>query len=160
MKTSFDENDALVIIALLSAAAGAIHAAVIQEHLREWWLYGTFFAVSAAAQLIWTVLVLRRPSRSILIIGVIGNAALVVLWLVTRVTGLPFGPEPWTPEGFGLLDVVASIFEAALVVSSILVLRRSELPDRTSVRLERPQIAVFCGAVIAITYIAIQGGGH
>ena len=157
---SFDESDILVGLALLSAAAGAIHAAVIAEHFREWWLYGTFFAISAAAQLVWTLLILRRPSRSILIVGAIGNAAFVILWLVTRITGLPVGPEPWTPEGFALLDVLASIFEAILVLSTIALLRRHDLPIRPKVRLERPQIAVFCGALIAITYLAIIGGGH
>jgi hypothetical protein len=159
-KVSHEQGDALAVIALLSAAAGAVHAAVIQEHLREWWLFGAFFAVAAAAQLIWTVFVLRKPSRTILTAGIVGNAALVILWLVTRVTGLPVGPEPWSPESFGLPDVVASVFEVALVLSSVVLLRRSDLPERTNVRLERPQVAVFCGAVIAITYIAIRGGGH
>jgi hypothetical protein len=157
---AFDQNDALVAVALLSAGAAVIHATVIQVHLREWWLYGTFFVVAATLQLIWTVLVLRRPSRSLLVAGAIGNATVVVLWLVTRVTGLPVGPEPWTPESIGLLDVAASIFEAVLVVTVVMMLRRGALPERTKVRLERPQLAVFTGAVAAITYLAVTGGGH
>jgi hypothetical protein len=159
-RSSFDQNDALVAVALLSAGAGAIHAAVIRDHLQEWWLYGTFFAVAAALQLVWTVWILRRPSRPILIAAAVANAAVLVLWLITRITGLPVGPEPWTPEGFGVLDVVASIFEVLLIVSIVMVLRRSSLPERASIRMDRPQLAVFTGAVIAITYIAITGGGH
>lgn len=157
---AFDENDGLVAVALLSAAAAVIHASVIQAHLREWWLYGTFFAVAATAQLIWTVLVLRKPSRSLLLVGAIGNAIVISLWLITRVTGLPVGPEPWTPESFSVLDVAASIFEMLLVISAVVMLRRDAVPQRTKVRLERPQLAVFTGAVVAITYLAITGGGH
>jgi hypothetical protein len=156
----FDQNDALVAVALLSAAAGVIHATVIRAHLAEWWLYGTFFIVAATLQLIWSVLVLRRPSRTLLVIGAVGNVAVVVLWLVTRFTGLPVGPEPWTPESIGALDVAASIFEIVLVVTTVMMLRRKALPERTKVRLERPQLAVFTGAVAAITYLAVTGGGH
>jgi hypothetical protein len=157
---ALDENDALVAMALLSAGAAVIHAAVTRAHFGEWWLYGTFFAVAAVAQLVWTFLILRRPSRSLLVVAAIGNAIVVMLWLVTRITGLPVGPEPWTPESFSLLDVAASVFEIVLVITAVMVLRRHVLPQRTKVHLERPQVAVFTGAVVAITYLAVTGGGH
>jgi hypothetical protein len=159
-ESTFDASDALVAVALLSVGAGVIHAAVIREHLEEWWLYGTFFAVVAVGQLIWAALALRRPTRSLLIWGALGNSAFVLLWLVTRITGLPVGPEPWTPESVGLVDVAASVFEVVLVISAVLMLRRNTLPERTTVRLDRPQLAVFMGAVAAITWIAATGGGH
>ncbi|MEA2509153.1 MAG: hypothetical protein QOG21_1235 [Actinomycetota bacterium] len=157
---AWDENDALVAMALLSAGAAVIHATVIQAHFREWWLYGTFFAVAASAQSIWTFLTLRRPSRRLLIAGATGNAIVVFLWLLTRITGLPVGPEPWTPESLSLLDVAASVFEVVLVATAVMMLRRDALPQRTRVHLERPQVAVFTGAIVAFTYIAVTGGGH
>jgi hypothetical protein len=157
---AWDQNDALVAMALLSAGAAVIHATVIVAHFREWWLYGTFFAVAASAQLIWTLLIIRRPSRSLLVVGATGNAIVVFLWLLTRITGLPVGPEPWTPESFSLVDVAASVFEVVLVVTAVMMLRRNALPERTRVHLERPQVAVFTGAVVAFTYIAVTGGGH
>jgi hypothetical protein len=156
----FDASDALVAMALLSAGAGVIHAVVIQDHFREWWLYGTFFVFAAVAQLILAALMLRKPSRPLLIVAAIGNATFVLLWLVTRITGLPVGPEPWTPEGFGLIDVAASIFEVIIVGGAAFMLRRMALPERVNVRLDRPQLAVFMGAVAAITYLAVTGGGH
>jgi uncharacterized membrane protein YsdA (DUF1294 family) len=159
-ESRFDPNDVLVVAALLSAGAGAIHAAVIREHLREWWLYGVFFAVSAAAQVVWAMLIFRRPSRPVLLAGAVGNVAVVLLWLITRITGLPFGPEPWTPESFGVLDVVASLFEVFLAVSIVMLLRRGDWPSHARAHLERPQVAVFTGAIAAITYLAITGGGH
>jgi hypothetical protein len=59
-----------------------------------------------------------------------------------------------------LIDVAASVFEVVLVVSAVLMLRRNMLPQRTIVRLDRPQLAVFMGVVAAITWIAATGGGH
>ncbi|MDP9225864.1 MAG: hypothetical protein M3P18_18890 [Actinomycetota bacterium] len=155
-----EENDALVAVALLSMAAGFIHAAVVRQHLREWWLYGVFFAVSAVAQVVWASVALRRPSRRLIVAGAVGNAAVVALWLITRVSGLPVGPEPWTPEAVGFLDVVASLFEILLVAVAVMLLRGDAIPARTHVRWERPHLAVFTGAVTAITYIALVGGGH
>src|SRR5919204_5338320 len=43
----------VVIAALLSAGAAAIHFAVIQDHFEEWWGYGVFFVASGIAQLAW-----------------------------------------------------------------------------------------------------------
>ena len=53
-----------IIAASLSGVAAAIHAWVVPEHLAEWWGYGTFFLVLAAAQAVYAVLILRsqRPA--------------------------------------------------------------------------------------------------
>ena len=50
-------------------------------------------------------------------LGVIGNAAIVVLWIVTRTVGTLIGPEPATPEPIGLADSVATVFELTIVVA-------------------------------------------
>jgi len=48
----------------------------------------------------------------------IGNSAIVLLWLLTRVVGIPlFGPEAWEIEKVGVIDVCASASEAAIVVA-------------------------------------------
>ena len=51
-------------LASLSAAAAAIHFAVVFEHFKDYLLYGVFFLVLAWAQLIWPAVLLWRPSRS------------------------------------------------------------------------------------------------
>jgi len=114
--------DARLLLTACSVGAALVHAEVIRSHFQESTLYGWFFVLSAAAQLIWGLLVLRRPDRALLVSGAIGNGLIVVLWGVTRTTGLPIGPEPWQAEGVGAFDVLATVLELALVICSVALL--------------------------------------
>jgi hypothetical protein len=109
----------LVTYSVASAATGAaaIHYAVVAEHFDEWWGFGLFFVASAVAQLVWAVVVLASRSPLLIWLGVIGNAAIVMLWVVTRTVGTLVGPEPDTPEPVGLADSVATAFELTIVVA-------------------------------------------
>jgi hypothetical protein len=107
----------LITYSVASAAAGAaaIHYAVVAEHFEEWWGFALFFVGSAVAQLAWAVAIVASRSRLLIWAGVVGNAAIVVLWIVTRTVGTLVGPEPM-PEPIGLADSVATAFEVAIVV--------------------------------------------
>ena len=109
----------LVTYSIASAATGAaaIHYAVIAEHFDEWWGFGIFFAASASPSCSGRCSSWRHRSRLIIWLGVIGNAAIVVLWIVTRTAGTLIGPEPATPEPMGLADSVATVFELTIVVA-------------------------------------------
>src|SRR5215218_2252165 len=88
------------------------------EHFEEWWGYGTFFLVAAVAQVVYVPLLLRWPNRSVLLLGIVGNSAIVLLYLFTRVVGVPlFGPEAGEVEGVGIIDVCATSSEATIVVA-------------------------------------------
>ena len=104
-------------VASASTGAAAIHYAVVAEHFDEWWGFGLFFVASAVAQLVWAVVVVASRSRLLIWFGVIGNAAIVVLWIVTRTFGTIVGPEPATPEPIGLADSLATAFEMTIVVA-------------------------------------------
>jgi hypothetical protein len=68
------------------------------------------------------LLLLARPSRVLLAAGALGNAAIVVLWLVTRTIGIPLGPAAGSVESVGGLDILASGFEIVGLVAAALVL--------------------------------------
>ena len=105
-------------MAALSLIAALIHLWVMPEHFDEWWGYGTFFLVCAVAQAIYAPLLLVRPNRTIILLGIAGNSAIVLLYLCTRVVGIPiFGPEVWEVEGVGIIDLCATSSEAAMVVA-------------------------------------------
>jgi hypothetical protein len=74
---------------------------VIDMHLSEWWGFAGFFVASGVAQLAWAVGAMWRPTRALLWIGAIGNGLVVVTWVISRTTGMPFGPTPWKPETIG-----------------------------------------------------------
>jgi hypothetical protein len=108
----------LYTVAALSLLAALIHLWVMPEHFQEWWGYGTFFLVAAVAQAVYAPLLLRWPNRRILLLGIAGNSAIVLLYLVTRVVGVPlFGPEAGKVEGVGIIDACATASEAAIVVA-------------------------------------------
>ena len=51
------------------------------------------------------------------------NAAIVLLWIVTRTSGVPFGPRPWHAEAIGSLDLFATIVEAVIAGGALMVMR-------------------------------------
>ncbi len=119
---------ALRASAALSLLAAAIHLWVVPEHLEEWWGYGAFFLACALAQGLYALGLLRRPSRPFLLLGVAGNLAVVILWLVTRTTGIPlFGPHAGEIEGVGMLDLACTLAEVC-VIGALGALAARDLP--------------------------------
>lgn len=117
-------------LAALSAGAAAIHFAVTFEHFAEYMLYGVFFLIISWAQLIWAAVVAWRPSRLWLWLGITGNALVLAVYVASRSTGLPFGPDLGNPEPVGGLDVVSGVLEFALIAGCAALLWRPSLADR------------------------------
>jgi hypothetical protein len=116
----------LYAAAALSLVAALIHLWVTPEHLEEWWGYGAFFLVSAVAQALYAPLLLRRPDRAILLLGVAGNLAIVSLYLLTRTVGIPFfGPHAGESEEVGFTDLCATTSELGIIVALGAVLLRN-----------------------------------
>jgi len=109
----------LYAVATLSLLAALIHLWVMPEHFEEWWGYGMFFLVAALAQVVYVPLLVRWPNQTLLLLlGIAGNSAIVLLYLFTRVVGVPlFGPEAGEVEAVGIIDVCATSSEAAIVVA-------------------------------------------
>lgn len=152
---SAESPDALrFAVAVASAGAAAIHFAVIDQHFAEYWLFGVFFVVVAVAQLGWVVAVVSNPTRMVYVVGALGNALIAVTWVVSRTTGLPFGPEAGEPEPVGIADVVSTAFEVAVVAGTFLLLRGIELRQSWEMRFVRPVLAI---GAFAITTFALAG---
>jgi hypothetical protein len=116
----------LVVAALASVTAAAIHGAVGPEHFREALRLGLFFVFICAVQLFLAAALLRRPTRTIVIANVVVNAATVLLWVLTRTVGLPF--ELAEIEPFGVLDTLSSAAELVLVGCCLTWLARHAPP--------------------------------
>jgi hypothetical protein len=128
----------VVGVALASAGCSATHAAVGPAHFHEAAAFGVFFLVASALQAAWAVLVIRRADRLLLAIGAGANAAVLVLWAVTRTVGLPLGPELWRPEAVGLPDVFASLLELTVVLGASWLLMHQTHGSRHPSRPSRP----------------------
>ncbi len=102
-------------LAVLSVATAVIHFAVAGEHFAEYWLFGVFMLVVAWLQLTWAIAALVRPSRWLLAGGLILNAGVVVVYIVTRTAGDVIGPTPNAVEPFGFGDGLCTVLEAVVV---------------------------------------------
>ena len=109
-------------LAVTSLAAAGIHFAVMGEHFAEYFLFGLFFSVVAWLQALWALGVVVTPTRPLLIAGLVGNAVVVVVWIVSRTTGLPIGPDAGTPEAVASLDVLSTLLEVGIVIAIAAVL--------------------------------------
>jgi uncharacterized membrane protein len=109
---------------------------LVESHFQEWWGYGVFFLFASIAQMFYAVLLLLVPwrtanpatapqvERAMLWAGVIGNAFLIVLYVITRTVGIPFfGPAAGTPEAWSAAGVVDKVVELALIVMLVRLLR-------------------------------------
>ena len=120
--------------ALLSLVAAVIHVWVMPEHFEEWFGYGLFFLVAAAAQALYALILLRTPTSTVLRVGIIGNLAIIVLWVVTRTIGIPvFGPHAGEIEEIGAIDIASKLAEVLLVILLGVLLRSApqRLPQTT-----------------------------
>lgn len=149
-----------------SVAAGGIHIWAAVQHAHPRLIAQlVFFVVVATIQFWWAAAVLwiRRLPRSVLIAGAATNAVVVVVWVLSRTTGLPFltraessmddiidfakaaGGSPSSPvrgyvghpETFGLLDTTASLLEIFVIVAVVLLLVR--MRRRSSAVHQEPQ---------------------
>ena len=127
----------------LSIAAAVIHAGVAPEHLSEWWGYGIFFVIAGICQGIYGLLLLLRPwrydetsglregndpsyVRTFYSLGIVGNGAIIVLYLITRTVGIPFlGPDAGKAEPLTPISVLSKLIELATIACLVLLLQRT-----------------------------------
>jgi hypothetical protein len=132
-------DQALVrLAAALSLAAAALHAALVQQHLQEWWGYGLFFVVASVAQGGYGLLLFALPARprwdaaqwrawrrGLYAAGMVGNLAVIGLYVVTRTVGIPwFGPAAGEVEAIGDLDLATKGAELLTVACLALLTYR------------------------------------
>jgi hypothetical protein len=139
-----------------SLGAGLTHLAVVSEHVSEWWLYGVFFIVLGVVQMGWAVQALTGDPLPVPRLFAAMNAAVIGLWLVTRPTGLPVGPDPWKAEAVGTADLVCSGLEAVLVVLLMVMVRRPNVQESAALtKVQRRMIAVGALVTAAVTVAAL-----
>ena len=110
-----------------------VHAAAAGSHGGDAavaWL----FSLCAVAQLGWAILVVTRPTRPVLVLGVALNAVCVGAWALSRTVGL-VGPLD-AVEDVGTQDLVAAALAACAIGAALLALRpaRDDAPVRSSGR--------------------------
>jgi hypothetical protein len=80
---------------------------------------GLFFIGIALFQILWAGVVLRVPRIEVMSVGIAANLASMALWGVSRLWGIPFGPNAGVPEPIGPPGVLATLLEALVVASVV-----------------------------------------
>jgi hypothetical protein len=157
-------------VAGLSLISAAIHLWVLPAHLQAWWAYGVFFAIAAAAQVLTAAIALWRPLTWPLVAGVVANAGIIVVWVISRTSGLPLGPpvldmtaglaDPTrggygehavgNPESVGLLDTAATVSELLTVCALLALL--SEVSRRRTINV------LLVGGFLLLSAFLVPGG--
>ncbi len=148
---------------VLSAVAAMAHLVAVPDHLRWWPASGYAFVVIGALQATLAILLLRTTSTNVILAGLVGNVAVVLLYLVSRTVGLPFSPGvplhgaqplpgmPRIPDGdkaVGPLDLLALLAELGTIVVLL-----GHLPRRA--RSREADSLLWCG--LAIWSLAVLG---
>lgn len=150
-------------VAGLSAAAGAIHFAMVPGHAGGSLVDPVGFAVVGWFQLLVAGAILAdRAGRTLYRVAVVGNVAVLGLWLWSRTAGLPVGSHSGVAEDFGTVDGISALLEVGLVLvaARILLAPRDE---RLAVGRVMPVLAAVAALGLATTAItsteAAEHGG-
>jgi hypothetical protein len=123
-------------------------------HLDEWLLEGLAFIAAGVLQLVLAGVFLTRPSSLAIRLSCLANAAFIAAWAVTRVSGMPFGPDAGLRETASFIDLTCVGLEAALIIVGYELLVRPTYGASVSTRALRPLAVVPIG-ILALATAAI-----
>jgi len=154
LPTRFHELRVFLAVALLGTAA--LHDTVGPYLLTGWPGARTAFGVLCAAELVVAILVVARLSPAVLLAAMTVTAVPLLVWVLSRTLGLPFGPEPGVAQPIGLVDGAAALLQVAALVAAALLLRAPGWL-RTPSAAQHPGRLAFV-AVVAVTVVGLGGG--
>jgi hypothetical protein len=103
-------------VAILCGVAAGIHLGVAPQRFAEWWAYGGFFVLAAVGGCTLVALLALRPRAWVIQAGIWASLATILLYLVSRTSGIPLGPATGVVEPVELPGLAATVAESALVV--------------------------------------------
>lgn len=135
--------------AVLSIAALLGHAVDAPDHLAEWWGFSTYFVTAGAFQFFYGFGLLLQPwryddtggvrdepdrfGRPYYVLGLVLTASIVVLYVITRTTGMPFFGPTAAARPVTALSLVPITVDVPLMYCLVELLRRTGQPTGTHV---------------------------
>ena len=132
-----------------SVGAAVIHFAVMPVHWLDWLPSGLFFATAAVFQLMWALLAWTRPPAILLAVGIVGNAGLAALWVVSRTEGLPLGPHAGEPEVVQAAGICALLLECYVVMGAAWAWLRADRAEPVTI-IGAAMVLLIANSVIAV----------
>ena len=156
--TAASQKRLLYWAAAFSFGSLAAHAIDTPDHLREWWGYSTFFVLTGAFQLFFGIVLLIQPWRydesggvredsggagkSYFSAGLAVSASVILVYIVSRTTGLPFLGDDAVRQPLTVLSLAPIAEQLPLIYCLGTLLRRSgtapmEFSGTSDARLQR-----------------------
>ena len=115
----------IVVIGGLALTSGTIHLVAAGEHVGISWMLGAFFAVVGAGQWLAAWWIFRTPEdERMLKLAALGSLIVSLLWVFSRTTGIPFGPDPGRAS-VGVADTITTVQQVLLAAIVVALLRPS-----------------------------------
>jgi hypothetical protein len=147
-----------VALSALAATAGVIHLVAAIEHVAVSWMLGVFFALVGTGQLVAGWWIQRSPQdERMLKLTALASTAVALLWIFSRTTGLPFGPDAGKVSSVGVADTIATLQELAFAAIVAVIVWRGE---RRLAWLSGPLGVRLTFAVLSLTLFTAALGGH
>ena len=126
-----------IAAAVATAIAGIVHLYMPLSHPR---MLGniptaTFFLGSGIAQLFWVIPMIKRWGRIWYYVGIAGNVAFIILYVVTRLPGNPVNGRGGDIDAVDMTCELAQVAYIAITAAIILVKERSvKVMDKEQLR--------------------------
>jgi hypothetical protein len=142
--------------AVITAAGGVIHLAVIRHHL-DYVATTVGFAVIGAAQLLIAAGLLRGSTARLRTAALLVHATIVATWLLSRTVGLVIVPGAEDRVPLGVADTIANALAIGVIAALVAAARGERRSVRVAVarRLARGVTAVVAVATVALTAAAL-----
>lgn len=146
--------------ALATAVAGVGHLSAARDHPAHRHITA-FFILTALAQFAWAAAITHRTTNRLLQAGLLGNAAIVAIWAISRTTGMWLIPGADHVEGVAVKDVVTTFAELFALGAGALALalpdpaRRAIIPSP-----DRVLSALVAAALLFSVPAALGPNGH
>jgi hypothetical protein len=138
------------LLSVLSATAGVIHLAMVPSHWSESIVEGAGFAITGWFQIAVAIWLLLRPSALVVRGAVVASFLFIVVWVVSRTWGLPFGDHAWHPHDPSFIDLVCVGLEASFIFGACYAL----LHPGVGRGCDRARLAVFAIVPLAVLGLA------
>ncbi|MGN6822174.1 MAG: hypothetical protein ACTHJ7_05305 [Candidatus Nitrosocosmicus sp.] len=120
-----------IAAAVATAIAGIVHLYMPLDHPRMFQNIPnvTFFLGSGIAQLFWIIPMIRRWGKVWYYIGIAGNVAFILLYVITRIPGNPVNGRGGDVD---IVDLTCEIAQVAFIaITSIIIAKENRLKKIT-----------------------------
>ncbi len=139
---------------LMIFLAGIVHLVVAPDHFDHAPAHALFFVVSGIVEIIWGLAFWRKPTKDMLVFGLLIAVSLIALWAITRVLPAPYTGVPEEIDLGGIIDKLLEV--AGVIFLSLAALHGPESRRAGLFVMETVLIAVILGAVLYLAGLLSQ----